>query len=195
MKLKKNEMLEHEKEECRYRELMCPGCREKIQACKLPDHFVNCPRVNYQETRQHVELEETQTMCYISRMHPACSGIASWTYKPRVLKLTNSKNWFLLCADVLDDKLVFYMKHYSGEKSKEKFNFNLKIFDQGNKQSRSLSGVQCTPFDMEVNDSRRKGFTLDISVEAMENMCYLPNTDDICKYKWATKISLFKSYP
>ena len=187
MKLKKNEMLEHEKEECRYRELMCPGCREKIQACKLPDHFVNCPQVKYKETRQHVELEETRTM------HPACSRIAS--DRPRVFKLTNSKNWFLLCADVLDDKLVFYMKHYSGEKSKEKFNFNLKIFDQGNKQSRSLSGVQCTPFDMEVNDSRRKGFTLDISLEAMENMCYLPNTDDIYKYIWSTEISLFKSYP
>ena len=161
IKLKKKEMLEHEKEECIYRELMCPGCKEKIQACKLPDHFQICPRLIRRDDWQHEE--ETQTM------HRACSGTT--VFRPRVLKLTNSKNWFLLCADVSEDKLVFYMKHYSGEMSKKRFNFDLKISDIGKTLSRSMSGV-CTPIDMEIKDARRKGFTLDISVEAMENMYY-----------------------
>jgi len=42
----------------------------------------------------------------------------------------------------------------------------------------------CTPYDMEIKDARRKGFTLDISVEAMENMFY-----------WYAELGLFKSYP
>ena len=88
-----------------------------------------------------------------------------------MLKLTNFKNWFLLCADVSEDKLVFYMKHYSGEMSKKRFNFDLKISDIGKTLSRSMSGV-CTSFDMEIKDARRKGFTLDVSVEAIENMYY-----------------------
>ena len=60
--------------------------------------------------------------------------------------------------------------------------------------SQSMSGV-CTPFDMEIKDARRKGFTLDISVEVLENMCNLPNLDNKKEYNWNIEFSLFKSYP
>ena len=58
IKLKKKEIGEHEKEECRYRECMCPGCKEKIQACKLPDHFPYCAKLVYRA--KHVHLDETK---------------------------------------------------------------------------------------------------------------------------------------
>ena len=102
---------------------------------------------------------------------------------PRVFKLKTSDNWFLLCIDRLEDKLVFHVKYHSGEERMETFSYNLKVSNNGNTFSRSMSWV-CTPYDMEIKDARRKGFTLDISVEAMENMFY-----------WYTELGLFKSYP
>ena len=74
-----------------------------------------------------------------------------------VINLENSKNWFLLCcSDVLEDKLVLHIRHYSGEERKETFSYNLKISNAGDRFSRSMSGV-CTPFDMEINDARTRG--------------------------------------
>ena len=175
IKLKKKEIVEHEKEKCKYRELMCPGCKEKIQARKLPDHFLYCAQLVRREHHQHVHLDETKKIVY--------KGSKVTSHKPFVFKLDNSYNWFLLCIDRLEDKLVYHVKHYSGEERMETFSYNLKVSNTENTFSRSMS-VVCTPFDMEIKDARRKGFTLDISVEAMENMFY-----------WYTELGLFKSYP
>ena len=64
IKLKKNKILEHEKEECRYRELNCPGCSVKFEAFTLPDHFLNCSEISCKED---VKLDETHTVLYRTR--------------------------------------------------------------------------------------------------------------------------------
>ena len=166
--------MEHEKEKCKYRELMCPGCEEKIQARAIPDHFINCPELYFEI--EDVKLGKTQTEQYNL-------DTSKGSFQPVVYKLESSENWFLLCPGVLEDELVFYIKHYSGEERKETFSYNLKVSNNGNTFSRFMSWV-CTPYDMEIKDARRKGFTLDISVEAMENMFY-----------WYAELGLFKSYP
>ena len=190
IKLKKKEIVEHEKEKCKYRELMCPGCKEKIQACKLPDHFLYCAQLVCREHHQHVHFDETKNIVYKA----VCKASKVDALKPIVIKLDNSYNWFLLCIDRLEDKLVYHVKHYSGEERMEKFGFNLKVSNFGNTLSRSMSGV-CTPYDMEIKDAWRKGFALDISVEVLKNMCFLPNLDNNEKYKGNIELSLFKSYP
>ena len=110
--------------------------------------------------------------------------------EPSVYKLENSKNWFLLCADVLEDRLLFFIKHYSGEERKETFSYDLKVFNEGKTFTRSMSG-ECTPIDMEIKDARREGYTLDISVEAMKRKCLLPNT--VNEYKWDIEFDLIKN--
>ena len=122
------------------------------------------------------------------------TGSKLTSHKPFVFKLDNSYNWFLLYNDRLEDKLVYHVKHHSGEERMETFSYNLKISNTENTFSRSMRGV-CTPFDMEIKDARRKRFTLDISVEAIENMCFLPNLDKNNKYCLSIELSLFKSYP
>ena len=47
IKLKKSEIVNHEKEKCKYREHKCPGCEEKILARTIPDHFINCPELYF----------------------------------------------------------------------------------------------------------------------------------------------------
>ena len=42
VKMMKNEILKHEREECRYRELQCPGCKKMIAVFILPEHFKEC---------------------------------------------------------------------------------------------------------------------------------------------------------
>ena len=111
------------------------------------------------------------------------------SFRPRVLKLTNSKNWFLLCADRVEDELVFYLKHHSGEERKETFSYNLKVSNVGNTFSRSMSGV-CTPVDMKVDDAMLGGFTLDVSVKVMEKMC---STDMNHVFSWNMDLNLFQS--
>ena len=185
IKLKKKEIVEHEKEKCKYRELMCPGCEEKIQARAIPDHFINCPELYFEI--EDVKLGKTQTEQYNL-------DTSKGSFQPVVYKLESSENWFLLCPGVLEDELVLYIKHYSGEERKETFSYNLKVSNTGNTFSMSRSGV-CTPFDMEIKDVRRKGFTLDISVEVMVTICFLPNLDNEKEYKGNIELSLFKSYP
>ena len=182
IKLKKSEILEHEKEQCRYRELMCPGCKEKCQAWKLPDHFVICRQLIYQDYWQCVELDEMTDFQYIV---PNMTTLD--VFRPVVFKLKNCGNWFLLCADMLEDKLVFYVKHYSREETKEIFYFNLKVFTEKQMFSRSMSGL-CTSFDMEITDARTRGYTLDISVKAMENI--ISTTDKNEKYVFKVELSL-----
>ena len=186
IKLKKKEIVEHEKEKCRYRECMCPGCKEKIQACKLPDHFKICLQLSCQEKSLHMELDETQYEWFIA---PKIDPFESVVYK-----LETSYNWFLLCTDRLEDKLVFCIKHYCGEKTKETFNYKIKISDKMDKLSRSISGV-CTPINMDIKDARSNGYTLDISVKAMRSMFFLPkpNTEMSRQYGWNIEFRLFKS--
>ena len=180
IKLKKSEIVTHEKEECRYRELMCPGCEEKFEAFTFPDHFLNCSQT---ECEEDVKLVETNTcQYYLYTQIVSC--------EPSVFKLENSKNWFLLCADVLEDRLFFFIKHYSGEERKETFSYNLKIFNEGKTFTRSMSG-ECTPIDMEIKDARREGYTLDISVEAMKRKCLLPNT--VNEYEWDIEFGFIKN--
>ena len=176
IKLQKKMLEEHEKEECRYRDLMCPGCQKKIQACKLPDHFQSCQSCLLYKS--HIELDNTIAFTSMS-----------FFPKPCIFKLVNSKNWFLYHVDFLNNKLVFYIKHYSGEERKETFSYNLKISNEGNTFSRSMSGV-CTPFDMEVNDARMEGFTLDISVKVMTKMC---SCSEINKIKLKVELFFFQS--
>ena len=178
IKLKKKEIVEHEKEKCKYRECMCPGCKEKIQARKLTDHFLYCAQL---VCREHVHLDETKNIVFPNYKVTSC--------KPFVFKLDNSYNWFLLCIDRLEDKLVYHVKHYSGEERMETFSYNLKISNTENTFSRSMSGV-CTPFDMEVNDARMEGYTLDISVKVMTKMC---SCSDINKLKWKVELIFFQS--
>ena len=179
IKLKKSEIVNHEKEECRYRELMCPGCEVKFEAFTLPDHFLNCSQT---ECEEDVKLVETNTYdYYLDTSIVSC--------EPYVFKLENSKNWFLLCADVLEDRLLFYIKHYSGEERKETFSYNLKIFNEGNTFSRSICGV-CTPIEMEIVDAKKGGFTLDVNIEAMANMCIC--TDKEYNFGWKVEINLFQ---
>ena len=184
IKLKKKEILEHEKEECRYRKLECPGCSVKFEAFTLTDHFHNCSNISCKED---VKLDETHTVLYRTRTE-LCNLDMMW---PRVLKLTNSKNWFLLCADRVEDELVFYLKHHSGEERKETFSYNLKVSNVGNTFSRSMSGV-CTPVDMKVDDAMLGGFTLDVSVKVMEKMCF-NSTDMDPKFSWKVELNLFQS--
>ena len=179
IKLKKNKILEHEKEECRYRKLECPGCSVKFEAFILPDHFHECSDIDCEED---VKLDETRTVLYNLK-----DEIESST--PIVYKLESSENWFLLCADHVEDELVFYLKHHSGEEGKETFSYNLKVSNVGNTFSRSMSGV-CTPVDMTVDDAMLGGFTLDVSVKVMEKMC---STDMDPKFLWKVKFNLFKS--
>ena len=179
IKLKKKEILEHEKEECRYRKLECPGCSVKFEAFTLTDHFLNCSNIDYEED---LKLDETYTeLCNLE------DRITS--YKTIVYKLESSKNWFLLCADRVEDELVFYLKHHSGEERKETFSYNLKVSNRGNTFSRSMSGV-CTPVDMKVDDAMLGGFTLDVSVKVMEKMC---STDMNHVFSWNMDLSLFQS--
>ena len=151
IKLKKNKILEHEKEECRYRELNCPGCSVKFEAFTLPDHFLNCSEISCKED---VKLDETRTVLY--RTHTEDSVTS---YKTIVYKLESSENWFLLCAERVEDELVFYLKHHSGEERKETFSYNLKVSNVGNTFSMSMSGV-CTPVDMKVDDAMLGGLLL-----------------------------------
>ena len=51
----------------------------------------------------------------------------------------------------------------------------------------------CISFNMEVEDARRKGFTLDLKVEAIENMCCLHNTDNNENYKLDMDFCIFQS--
>ena len=53
-----------------------------------------------------------------------------------------------------------------------------------------MSG-ECTPFDMEIKDARREGYTLDISVKVMKRKCLLPNT--VNEYKWDIEFGLIKN--
>ena len=97
---------------------------------------------------------------------------------PKVFKLRNSENWFLLCADVLEDKMMFYIKHFSGEGIKEEFKFYLKISSKDKASYRVMRGVLCAPIDMEIMDARTQGFTLDINVKAMERIFFpMANTN------------------
>ena len=179
IKLKKSEIVNHEKGECKYRELKCPGCKEKIQACKLPDHFLNCPKLDFEI--EAVKLGKKQNALY------------TWIIEscvPVVYKLEFSENWFLLCTDRLEDRLLFYIKHYSGEDRKETFSYNLKVSNKGEKFSRSMTG-ECTPIEMEIKDARREGYTLDISPEAMKRKCFLPNT--VNEYEWDIQFGLIKN--
>ena len=185
IKLQKKMLEEHEKEECMFREIMCPGCQKKIQACKLPDHFQSCLGLQYLRYKSHIELDNTIAFTSIYFSPTIESGVT----KPCIFKLVNSKNWFLYHEDFLNNKLVFYIKHYSGEERKETFSYNLKISNTGNTFSRSMSGV-CTPFDMEVNDARMEGYTLDISEKAMTKMC---SCSDINKLKWKVELIFFQS--
>lgn len=109
---------------------------------------------------------------------------------PKVFKLRNSENWFLLCADVLEDKMMFYIKHFNGEGIKEEFKFYLKISSKDKASSRSMRGVLCAPIDMEIMDARTQGFTLDINVKAMERI-FFSNSKSL-KYEWEIKFSLLK---
>ena len=153
-----------------------------LKARTIPDHFINCPELYFEI--EDVKLGKTQTEQYNL-------DTSKGSFQPVVYKLESSENWFLLCPNVLEDKMVFYIKHYSGEERKETFSYNLKVSNNGNTFSRFMSWV-CTPYDMEIKDARRKGFTLDISVEAMENMCYLLNLDNNNKYYWYTELRFFK---
>ncbi len=179
-KLKKSEIVNHEKEECKYRELKCPGCKEKIQACKLPDHFDNCTELDFEI--EDVKLDKTQTDRNFNPSIESCV--------PIVYKLESSENWFLFCTDKLEDKLVFYIKHYSGGERKETFSYNLKVSNEGKEFSRSMS-EECTPFYMEIEDARREGYTLDISVDGIERKCLLPNK--VNEFEWDIEFGLIKN--
>jgi len=109
---------------------------------------------------------------------------------PVVYKLESSENWFFLFTDRLEDKVVFYIKHYSGEERKKTFSCNLKVSNKGKEFSRSMTG-ECTPIEMEIEDARREGYTLDISVEVMKRKCSLPNT--VNKYNWDIEFVLIKN--
>ena len=186
IKLKKNKILEHEKEECRYRKLECPGCSVKFEAFILPDHFHNCSGII---CKADVKLDKTHTVIY--RTHTELCNLEDriTSYKTIVYKLESSENWFLLCADHVEDELVFYLKHHSGEERKETFSYNLKVSNVGNTFSRSMSGV-CTPVDMKVDDAMLGGFTLDVSVKVMEKMC---STDKDHVFSWKVELNLFQS--
>ena len=184
IKLKKNEIVNHEKEECKYREVKCPVCFYVIFACKLPNHFINCPRIYV--VIEDVKLDKTQTESFTSNKS---KGVSQFS-QPVVYKLESSENWFLLCADVLEDELVFCIKHYSGEERKEAFSCNLKFSNKGKEFSRSMTG-ECTPIEMEIKDARREGYTLDISVEVMEMKCLLPNT--VNEYEFDIEFGLIKN--
>ena len=179
IKLKKNKIVNHEKGECKYRELMCPGCKEKIQARTIPDHFRNCTELKF--VIEDLKFDEKWTVRNFNHSIESCMRIA--------YKLESSENWFLLCTDRLEDKLVICMKHYSAENRKEAFSYNLKVSNTGNTFSMSRSGV-CTPFDMEVNDARMEGYTLDLSEKAMTKMC---SCSDINKLKWKVELIFFQS--
>ena len=103
----------------------------------------------------------------------------------------NSENWFLLCADVLEDKMEFYIKHFSGDGIKEQFKFNLEISSKDNASSRSMSGVQCTPIDMNIMYAKTQGCTLEIDVKAMGKIYFC--NDSIFGCKWDIKFRLFKN--
>ena len=51
----------------------------------------------------------------------------------------------------------------------------------------------CISFNMEIEDARRKVFTLDLKVEAIENMCCLHNTDNNENYKLDMDFCIFQS--
>ena len=181
IKLKKNEIVNHEKKECKYRELKCPVCFYGIFACRLPNHLINCPRIYF--VIEDVKLDKTQTESFTTNKSKGSS-------QPVVYKLESSENWFFLCANRLEDNLVFCIKHYSGEERKETFSYNLKFSNTGNTFSRSMSG-ECTPIEMEIKDARREGYTLDISVDVMERKCLLPNT--VNEYEWDIEFGLIKN--
>ena len=179
IKLKKSEIVNHEKKECKYRKLPCQGCKVKFEAFTLPDHFLNCSKTDCEED---VKLVETNTYdYYLDTSIVSC--------KPAVFKLENSKNWFLLCADVFKDRLLFFIKHYSGKERKETFSYNLKIFNEGKTFTRSMSGVG-TPIEMEIVDAKKGGFTLDVNIEAMAKMCIC--IDKEYNFGWKVEINLFQ---
>ena len=180
IKLKKNKIVNHEKGECKYRELMCPGCKEMIQARTIPDHFRNCTELDF--SIEDLKFDEKWTVRNFNHSIESCMRIA--------YKLESSENWFLLCTDRLEDRLLFYIKHYSGEERKETFSYDLKIFNEGKTFTRSMSGV-CTPIEMEIVDAKKGGFTLDVNIEAMAKMCIC--IDKEYKFGWKVEINLFQS--
>ena len=165
VKLKKKEILKHEMEECRYRELQCPGCGEMVAGFVLPEHFKVCDRLQYEEHRQSMELNEEENEFW---------NFTDLTFiRPLVYKLENSKNWFILFDKIVGFKHVFFIMHFCGEK-KETFNFDLKISGGSKVFSRSMIG-RCTPFGMGVDEAIRMGYTLEIITSAMEEMCLVKN--------------------
>ena len=53
VKLKKKEILEHEREECIYTEkLQCQGCEEMIAVFVLPEHFKDCGYLSYKSVKE-----------------------------------------------------------------------------------------------------------------------------------------------
>ena len=193
IKLQKKMLEEHQKEQCTFRELKCPGCQMKIKACTVPDHLPSCLVLQDSYYKPHVELYNTvafsYTLCFPSIKSKKVKGKRYYFKNPCFFKLANSKNWFIFHVDFLDNDLVFYTKHFSGEESKETFSFNLKISNKAKTFSRSMSGV-CTPFDMAVKNTRMEGFTLDISLKVIKKMC---SCSDINKLKIEVELFFFQS--
>ena len=183
IKLKKNEIVNHEKKECKYKELKCPVCFYEMFPRRLPNHFINCPRIYF--VIEDVKLDKTQTVTESFTTNKS-KGFSP----PVVYKLESSENWFFLCADVLEDKLVFCIKHYSGEERKETFSYNLKFSNKGKEFSRSMS-EECTPIEMEIEDARREGYTLDISVDGIERKCLTLNK--VNEFEWDIEFVLIKN--
>ena len=190
IKLQKKMLEEHEKEQCTFRDIKCPGCKKKIKACTVPDHLQRC--LELQRYKPHLELYNTVAFSYTVFFHSIAlkkvKGVKYSFTNPCIFKLV-SKNWFLFHVDLIDNELVFYTKHYSGEERKETFSYNLKIFNKGKTFSRSMSGV-CAPFDMPVKNTRMEGCTLDISLKAMTKMC---SCSDINRLELKVELFFFQS--
>ena len=91
VKLKKREIVEHEKEACIYREkLQCLGCERMIAGFTFPDHFKDCGNLRFLESRQSVLLDESQ--------NPTGDMVSVGSIRPIVYKLEKSKNRFILGA-------------------------------------------------------------------------------------------------
>ena len=161
VKLKKKEILEHEREECIYTEkLQCQGCEEMIAVFVLPEHFKDCGYLSYKSV--NLSLEMNKSVKVYGRFDAFSSLV------PIVYKLKNSKNWFILVGKDVGYKRVFYVQHFCGEEKKETFNFELKISGGSEAIFRSLT-AKCTP--MGVMNAMKMGNTLEVSKVAMEEMC------------------------
>ena len=143
IKLQKEMLEEHQKDKCTFRELNCPGCQKKIQACKVPDHLQSCLGL------QHPQVEEVTEESSI--VHKAAtescdnSNSAEMAELKEKLLRTDVKKSREARDKVVDDIVAnsesLVVEGPGNSNSEEMIKFKQRLLDTDNKKSRKEPAV------------------------------------------------------